>query len=139
MTSIETIFRKKTDSFFIQLFRYTFVGGTAFIVDFSSLFILTEFFGLYYLVSATLAFILGLTTNYTLSVVWVFNKRRLKTRWLEFTINASIAGTGLLLNILIIWFFTEKIHFYYLLSKVTSTGIVFWWNFLIKKIILFSK
>lgn len=136
---IETLLRKRTDNFFIQLFRYTFVGGTAFVVDFTSLFVFTEFLGIYYLISAAIAFMFGLTTNYTLSVIWVFNKRRLKRRWLEFVINTSIAATGLLLNVFIIWFFTEKIHLYYLVSKVISTGLVFWWNFLLKRIILFSQ
>ncbi len=34
------------------MFRYFFVGGAVFIVIFLSLFILTDFFGIYYLISA---------------------------------------------------------------------------------------
>ena len=32
-----------------KLIRYTIVGGLAFIVDFGLLFLLTEYFGLYYI------------------------------------------------------------------------------------------
>jgi putative flippase GtrA len=44
-------------------------------VDFGSLYVLTEYAGVYYLVSAAAAFLLGLSTNYALSVAWVFGTR----------------------------------------------------------------
>ena len=49
----------KTDSLIIQFFRYGFAGGVAFLVDFSLLYILTDFFHIYYLISAALSFIPG--------------------------------------------------------------------------------
>jgi len=64
---LERLLLRPTDSTLVQLLRYTFVGGLAFIVDLGSLFALTEFAGLHYLVSASLSFLLGLATNYTLS------------------------------------------------------------------------
>lgn len=127
----------KTDNTLIQLFRYTFVGGFAFIIDFGSLFILTEFFHVYYLISAAIAFLLGLTTNYFLSILWVFDKRTVQSRWIEFCIFGFIGLIGLGLNELIIWFFTEKIRFHYLISKIISTIIVYCWNFFARKLTLF--
>ena len=59
MNTLEKLFRQNTDKTIIQLFRYIFVGGAAFIVDFGSLYILTDIFGIYYLISAAIAFILG--------------------------------------------------------------------------------
>ncbi len=134
---IEKLLKSQTDNTLIQLFRYTFVGGVAFIVDFSLLFIFTDFFGIYYLISAALAFLLGLTTNYILSIVWVFNKRTLKNRWLEFGIFSSIGIIGLGFNEFIIWFFTEYVYFHYLQSKIVSTVFVYLWNFFARKFILF--
>ena len=70
---LKNLFVNKTDNTVVQLFRYTFVGGVAFIFDFGSLFILTEYIKIYYLVSAAIAFIIGLTINYLLSISWVFS------------------------------------------------------------------
>ena len=134
---IERLLKSRTDNTLIQLFRYTFVGGVAFIVDFGLLFILTDFFDIHYLISAALAFLLGLTTNYVLSIVWVFNKRTLKNRWFEGGIFVLIGIIGLVFNELFIWFFTEHVHFHYLQSKVVSTAFVYLWNFLARKFILF--
>ena len=131
------LLKEKTGNKLIQLFRYCITGGTAAIVDFSSLYILTELINIHYLISAIIAFIFGLTTNYILSIFWVFNKRRLKSRFLEFIIFSIIGIVGLGLNELIIWYFTEYVHFHYLLSKVVSTIVIFSWNFLARKFILF--
>ena len=131
------LLKNRTDNTFIQLFRYTLVGGIAFIVDFSTLFVFTEIFAIYYLISAAIAFLLGLATNYFLSIFWVFRKHTMSNRWYEFGIFALIGIVGLGLNEFFIWFFTEHIDFHYLLSKIVSTVFVYLWNFFARKFILF--
>jgi putative flippase GtrA len=133
MLEIERLLRQPTDNTAIQLFRYTFVGGLAFLVDFGSLFLLTEFAG-----SAAIAFLLGLATNYVLSITWVFNRRRVSSRWLEFTIFGIIGIIGLGLNELIIWQATETLKLHYLVSKLIATATVYLWNFFARKYTLFS-
>ncbi|MCI0464834.1 MAG: GtrA family protein [Gemmataceae bacterium] len=129
----------KTDSTFVQLVRYTFVGGLAFVVDFCVLAFLTECFGLYYLHSAALAFSMGLATNYLLSVFWVFKDRRVESKALEFFVFALLAVSGLGVNQFLMYFFTETVGCHYLFSKGFATGITFWWNFASRKVILFSS
>ncbi len=121
----------------IQLFRYTAVGGAAFAVDFGSLFLLTEFGGLHYLLSAAVAFGLGLVTNYLLSVVWVFPRRRLSSRSAEFLVFALIGVAGLGINEMVLWALTEGAGFHYLLSKAGAAVVVFLWNFFARKLSLF--
>jgi putative flippase GtrA len=136
---IKSIFKGKADSTTLQLFRYTFVGGFAFLIDFSTLYILTEYFNIYYLLSAGIAFILGLITNYFLSVKWVFNARTMKNRYIEFLLFTLIGLIGLGLNELFLWILTDILLIYYLLSKIITTVIVYLWNFFARKFILFSK
>jgi len=131
------LFRDHTDKTRIQLFRYIFVGGAAFLVDFTSLFILTQYFGIFYLISAAVAFILGLIANYFLSVKWVFNNRKLENRSFEFGVFAIIGMMGLGLNEFLIWFFTQDIQIFYLFSKILAAVIILFWNFFARKFILF--
>jgi len=133
----QKLLRDQTNKTRIQLLRYLFVGGAAFIVDFLSLYILTDLFGIYYLISAAIAFILGLFVNYFLSVSWVFNKRKLDNRTFEFGIFAIIGLVGLGLNELFIWFFTQELMIYYLLSKIFAAIIILFWNFFARKYVLF--
>ena len=136
---IKELIKNKTDNTLIQLFRYTFVGGIAFGVDFSLLFLLTEFAGIHYLLSAAISFSVGLVTNYILSIIWVFKTRNISNRYLEFIIFGIIGIVGLGMNELIIWSFTEYLHFYYLVSKIVSTVVVYLWNFFARKYILYNN
>ncbi|MCX6252920.1 MAG: GtrA family protein [Bacteroidia bacterium] len=138
-SKIQSLFKEKTDSTLLQLFRYTFVGGFAFLIDFGTLFFLTEFFHINYLVSAGIAFIFGLTINYFLSVKWVFSSRAMENRWWEFLLFTLIGLVGLVLNEFFLWILTDIMLIYYLLSKIITTIIVYFWNFFARKVILFNK
>lgn len=127
----------RTDSFFVQMFRYTFVGGLAFLADFGTLVGFTEYANFHYLISAAIAFLVGLTVNYVISIKWVFAARTTENRSLEFTIFAIIGIIGLALNELIMWLCTDLVGFHYALSKIASTAIVYFWNFIARRQILF--
>ncbi|MBN2771642.1 MAG: GtrA family protein [Spirochaetes bacterium] len=135
----KALFVEKTENTVVQLFRYTFVGGLAFIVDFGTLFILTEYLNLYYLISAGIAFILGLITNYVLSINWVFSNRTMDSRSMEFFLFTVIGLIGLGLNELFLWMFTDLLSIYYLFSKIITAMVVYLWNFFARKYLLFNK
>lgn len=126
-----------TDRLAVQIFRYTAVGGLAFVVDFSALVLLTDVAGLHYLVSAALAFIAGLITNYLLSTAWVFQKRTFSDGRLEFLLFAGIGLVGLGFNELLMWLLTDFVGLHYTFSKLGSTAVVFLWNFLVRRYLLF--
>lgn len=135
------IFRKlfygSTDKLLVQFVRYFFVGGFAFVVDFGLLYILTEYAGLHYLLSATLSFIAGLLVNYIISCIWVFSDSKFKNRLVEFLIFAAIGIVGLALNDALIWLFTDCIGTYYMFSKIVAAALVYLWNFFARKYIVF--
>lgn len=105
--------------------------------DYSSLFVLTHYVGLYYMWSAAFAFIIGLLVNYLISISWVFQKSRKTKVWIEFLVFAIIGIIGLGLNELIIWSGCELLGLHYMIAKLISTAMVFFWNFLARKYILF--
>lgn len=126
------LFIEKTNDIKIQLFRYLFVGGFAAVVNIGALYIFTEVFSLYYLISNVLGFILGLITNYLLSKWLVFAKESQFNKALEFAIYALIGVVGLGFDTLFMWLFTSA-GLYYMISKVISTVLVFIWNFFARK------
>jgi putative flippase GtrA len=126
-----------TGSVVQQFARYVVVGGMAFLVDFGLLYVLTEYAGIHYLVSAAVSFVCGLVVNYYLSRVWVFDRRTMENVAVEMLAFAAIGVVGLGLNEGIIWFVREKIHFHYMIAKAISAGIVLVWNFGARKALLF--
>ena len=128
-----------TEDGFLQFFRYIFVGGASFVTDYVLLHIITET-GIYYLVSGIISFIAGLCVNYALSKLLVFSKKTSGAeKAKEFSVFAIIAVLGLGLTELLMWIFTDKLGWYYMISKAIAAIIVLFWNFFMKKILLYRK
>lgn len=122
-----------------QLLLYSVVGGVAFVVDYGSLWVLTEYCHLYYLVSAAIAFILGLGVNYVLSTVFVFTQRKYDNKYLEIIIFSIVGVVGLLFNELLIYIIADCLGLHYMIGKIVSTIVVFFWNFFARKYLLFHQ
>ena len=122
-----------------QFAQYALVGGLAFLFDFGALFLLTEHVGLHYLVSASIAFLLGLATNYLLCIVWIFDYRALKNQAHEFAIFSLIGLAGLLLNNLLMLLLTELAGLHYLTSRAQAALLILLFNFTLKRFLLFSE
>lgn len=120
-----------------QFIKYGIVGGLAFVVDFGLFVILTRFVGVHYLVSNVLAFCVGLTVNYTLSILWVFDVRRVKTPAIEFALFAAVGVAALALNEALLWLLTEQAGLHYILSKMIAQAVVLLFNFGARKFLLF--
>lgn len=122
-----------------QFTQYVLVGGLAFVVDFAALFLLTENVGLHYLVSASMAFLLGLLTNYLLCIAWIFDYRSVKNPAKEFAIFSLIGIAGLLLNNFLMFILTEFVNFHYLVSKVAAAALILIFNFSLRRSLLFAE
>lgn len=58
--------------------------------------------------------------------------------WSEFTIFAFIGVVGLVLNEVFMWFFTDYISLYYLISNIIAAALILSWNFFARKFTLFK-
>ncbi len=124
---------------FQEFGRYFLASLLGLSVDASLLIFLTEVVGLHYLASATVSFLAGLGVVYWLSIKWVFSQRVWRDFKSEFLIFSLIGVAGLIINNTVLWFLTDKLGLYYLLSKVVAVGLVFNWNFFARKLSLFHQ
>lgn len=136
---IDKLFRKPTDSIFIQMFRYVFVGGTAFAVDFFFLYFFSDICGIYYLISGVLSFIISVLVNYWMSTVWVFNQDNINNKLLEFNLFLAISTIGLVFTEILLWLFTDVCGLHYLISKIIAAAIVMFWNFIARRVMFYGK
>lgn len=139
MRYINMLVKGKSGNLLVQLMRYFVSGGVAFVVDTSLLYALTEYIGLHYMISTILSYSVGLVITYIFSIWWVFDKRSLSNQTMEFSIFALIGVSGLALTSLFMWIFTSGIEFHYIVSKIITTVLVFIWNFVLKKVLLFRN
>jgi putative flippase GtrA len=50
-----------------------------------------------------------------------------------------VSGIGLILNVLLMYFMHGMLHVPAMQAKVISTGIVFIWNFMSRRVFIFNK
>lgn len=121
-----------------QFLQYAVVGGIAFCVDFAALFLLTDFFGVHYLISASCGFALGLVVNYLMCIRWIFDFRSMANASHEFAVFSVIGLAGLLLNNALVFSLTEYGSLHYLTSKLIAATIILIFNFSLRRFLLFA-
>ena len=119
-----------------QIMKFGVVGVIAFIIDYGLLALLTEAFGINYLVSATISFTASVIFNYLASMRYVFTHKEGMSRRREFAIFVALSVAGLIINNACMWAGVELFGIHYLITKIGATFIVMVWNFVTRKIFL---
>ncbi len=119
-----------------QLMKFGIVGVIAFCIDYGLLALLTEVFGVNYLVSATVSFTVSVIFNYLASMRYVFTHKEDMSRRREFIIFVVLSVIGLLINNACMWAGVELLNVHYLITKIFATAVVMVWNFVTRKIFL---
>jgi dolichol-phosphate mannosyltransferase len=114
--------------------KFCLVGASGVLVNMGLLWLLTEFAGLFYLVSAAISIESSIISNFMLNDVFTFPDRRargvknLLRRLLKFNI-VSLAGLGI--NMAVLWLLTDILGVYYLLSNLCGIALATLWNYIV--------
>ena len=130
-----------------EFFRYVIVGGISFLADFGTLTLFEEMIfrqqeDWQIFVSTAAGFIVGLIMNYILSLVFVFRASENRSSGKsvgEFVIFALVGVVGLGITEGLMHLGVNVLHFHYMFTKIVSAGIVLIWNYLGRKILVFSR
>ena len=124
--------------------KHFFVGGVAALVEWLMFFLFATVLGIEYLLSTVLAFVFSTTANWILGRVTTFKKEAGagKSTFKEALAVFVVSGIGLLFNLLLMYLFVTVCgldsDWQQMISKVVATGIVFVWNFLIRKLLIYK-
>jgi len=122
-----------------EFVKYSLVGFSGFLLNLVVLYILTEFVGVYYLLSAIVAGICMGTYNFSLDKVWIF-KEKLGTRFLdEYMHFALIGGTGILIGLGILYLLTNVAGLYYVFAQAITLGGMGFFTFTFNEIYTFRS
>lgn len=134
---VRTVLKGRTDRTIVQFIRYGMVAAVALAFDFGTYALLVRVADIHPVIAATIGFTLGLFVNYLLSILWVFNQRA-RSKRVEMVAFLVIGLIGLGLTDILIWLMAIEWHVDELIAKLIATGIVFFWNFGARKVLLFK-
>jgi putative flippase GtrA len=129
---------KELYSRYATLFQYGIVGGVAALVEWAVFWVCNNAIGLYYILSTCIAFVVATLVNFLLASKFVF-KSSGYSRINEVFLVYLFSAVGLGLNILLMKLFVDFLSFWPLGSKILSTGIVFLWNYSIRRFVVYRN
>lgn len=117
-----------------QFIKFSVVGTSGTIVDYSILNLLVLVFHVNVYISATISFTAGVINNFTWNRYWTFKEiphgRNVPFQFFQFLVVSVI---GLSLNLLIMYVLIEFFGLWYNFAKAFAIAIVLFWNFLANK------
>ncbi len=129
---IYSLMRRKGE--LLRFAKFCLVGLSGVLVNIGLLWLLTEFVGLFYLLSAAISVESSILSNFTLNNFFTFSDRRLPgaksfvSRLLKFNL---VSLAGLAINMGVLWLFTEVFGIYYLISQLGGIAAATLWNYLV--------
>ena len=123
-----------------QFFLYLIVGALATLVEWVFFALFNTGLHMHYMVATTIAFAISTFANWLFGRLLVFHgkirvDRALLMELLKIYLTSII---GLLMNLLIMWITVERFSVDTMLAKMIATGIVFFWNFLVRKLLIYK-
>ena len=120
-----------------EFLLYIIVGGIATVAEWVVFFLLGKV-SCHYAVATAIAYILSTFVNWLVGRILVFKESNQPL--LKEILSVYLASiVGLLLNLLIMWVAVDLINANEMLSKIVATGIVFVYNFLVRKLLIYKN
>ena len=124
-----------------ELVSYVFWGVMTTIVNYVVYFLLTEGLQVYYLTGNVIAWAISVLFAYFVNKLYVFQSRdwawRVALRELWQMVASRLFSLGL--EMAIMWFFVDTMHFNHLIVKLAANVVVVIVNYVLSKFIIFKK
>lgn len=107
----------------MKVFRYIVSGGMATLTNLFFLYIFTDLFGVWYLLSAVFSYIISFAVSFTMQKYWTFqddSNDKIKSQAIIYVI---VTSANLALNTFLIYLFVEQ-GLHYLFAQVLSSIII---------------
>ena len=126
-----------------QFLSYFVVGGIAALTEWICFFLLESFTTMPYLTATVIAFLVSTTVNWYLGRTFTFknsrhNENQLREIFLVFLVSAVGLGFNLVLMFIFVTGLDMNTTELKTMAKIISTGMVFAWNYLSRKIFIYK-
>ena len=122
-----------------DLFLYLIVGGLATIVEWSGFWFFFHMLHIQYLLATALAFVFSTFANWLFGRLLVFRGKQNQSLLKEIASIYLTSIGGLILNLLIMYVMVDFLSMGEMVAKITATVLVFSYNYLIRKKLIYKK
>lgn len=123
---------------FRQLALYLIVGAGATLVEWGCFWVLNAAVGLHYAWATSFAFAVSTFANWALGRMLLFRGGNGKGTLNELSCIYAVSIAGLLANLALMWLAIDVAGVPNMAAKIFATGVVFFGNFLVRKIFIYK-
>ena len=127
------------DKYMGGLFGYLIVGGLATIVEWAGFWLFSEKLSIEYLLATALAFAISTFANWLFGRLLVFRGKQQQSLLREILSVYLASIVGLLINLLIMFLLVQLLGVEKMIAKMAATVLVFTYNYLVRKLIIYRK
>ena len=104
-----------------QAVRFCLGGAVGVIAYYTTLYCLTEYLKIWYIVSAVIAFVINYGLNFVIQKFWTFNDKDTTTVRKQMALYFTMAICLLIGNTIFLYLMVEFLHLWYMLAQVILT------------------
>lgn len=119
-----------------QMLKFVVAGGLSTVANFVVLYTLTEFAHIYYLASATVAFIVAFVVSFVLQKFWTFDQNT-GAAHTQIALYFIAAMVNLVATVGLLYLFTDLLHMWYMLSAFFTALIIAIASFFLYRSVIF--
>ena len=105
-----------------QFIKFGFEGEVGTVINLLILYTFTEYLEFYYMVSAIIAFMVGMTINFIVNKKWTFLERVREDFLIKYSKYFFVSIVALSGNLLALYILTEFVGIYYIISQFLATS-----------------
>jgi len=124
-------------SLLLKFIQYFFAGLLCAFVNWGVFYFLYDKLEIFYLLAATLSFLVGATVNFLLCKI-IFKSKEGRKKRTEYVMVILIGVIGLGIDLAATAFCVEILGFHKMVSKIVGTGVAFIFNYASKQFYIFS-
>lgn len=114
-----------------QVVRFCVAGAAGVIAYYAALYGLTEYFGVWYVISAVIGFILNTGLNFTLQKFWTFQNKETHMVRRQLVLYVAMTVSFLVGNTVFLYLMVEYLHMWYIGAQVILTAVISVLSFII--------
>jgi dolichol-phosphate mannosyltransferase len=122
-----------------KLVRFVISGGAATLTNLGILYVLTNLFHVWYLLSSVAAFIISFFVSFALQKFWTWKDHATESLHRQAGAYFAVTLTGLGLNTLFMYLLVDKAGLQYLVAQIIASAVIAVFNFFMYQKFVFNK
>ena len=107
-----------------QVVRFCVAGAAGVIAYYTALYGLTEYFGVWYVTSAVIGFILNTGLNFTLQKLWTFQNKETQMVGRQLVLYVAMTVSFLIGNTASLYLMVQYLHMWYIGAQMILTVVI---------------